>query len=48
MCVYVYRLCDCGVGRTVSARLVIARVETSSIIASFLSLLIYEAFDRRR
>lgn len=32
--------CDCGVGGTVSVRLVIARVETSSMIASFLSLLI--------
>lgn len=27
--------CDCGVGRTVSVRLVIARVETSSTIAWF-------------
>lgn len=36
-----YRLVyDCGVGGTVSVRLVIARVETSSMIASFLSLLI--------
>lgn len=33
-------VCDCGVGGTVSVRLVIARVETSSMIAWFFSLLI--------
>lgn len=45
MCVYAFSLCigcvcDCGVGGTVSVRLVIARVETSSIIAWFFLLLI--------
>lgn len=40
-------VCDCGVGGTVSVRLVIARVETSSMIAWFYFVVDYEASDRR-